>query len=516
MLALIFPNFGWDWLAWLALVPLQMVVARAPRVRDAFWPGYLAGAIFFGVSCYWIAGTVHRFGGNSPAVSAVVFVLFLALMGVYLAIYAGVGAWLGRWCGQRYLPLPFVWVGVEWLRTYTPMGGFPWNLLGYSQVDHAGFMLVTPFAGIYGAGFLIVLANTLLAALLARFIDAGREPRRAPRALPTTLDAIGLGLVLAFATLPYHRPATPPGGLIVRMVQPDTPLDHAWTPTEFQSFLARQTALSLGQPVAGAVERTGAANPNLILWPEQPAPLFWELDPRLRAVTAQVEALTHASMLFEEVAFARGPNGAPDENRPYNSALLVEPDGTTERYDKMHLVPFGEYVPLPGWVQRVGGIGKIVAQAGDFIPGRRPIIFHIAGGSFGALICYESIFPNQVRDEVRQGAEWLVNLSDDGWYGSSSAAAQDETMARARAIENRRWLLRDTNDGFTTTIDPYGRVTAQLPRWQLGVLDAHFAAVTDTTFYTRHGDWFLWVCAVMMGLCVGFGWGGRRRRSHAS
>lgn len=492
-LAAVFPLLGWDWMAWFALVPLLIVVARAGNWWRALAPGYVAGVMFFAVSCPWIATTIHNYGDLSSATAGLVFVLFLLLMGSFLAVFALLGYAIGRGLGHRLLPLPFLWVAVELLRTYTPMGGFPWNLLGSSQAAHAGFMLVAPVAGVYGASFLIALANTLLAGLLLRFYDERNAPR--PRPWPTRMDGVlaaGLGLILAFATLPYHPPSLPVRTLRARLVQPNTPLKGNWTNARLRSFLDEQLRLSAPAKAPAAA---------LILWPEQPAPLDYALQTEFQAMTAELLSQTRATFVFGEVTYPLTALGAPDFDQPRNSVLVVHPDGTSgERYDKLHLVPFGEYVPLPAWLKHWTGVGKLVQNVGDFVPGKGPVIFSLDGRPFATLICYESIFPELARREVAMGAQWLVNQSDDGWYGASSAAAQGLQMAQVRAIENRRWLLRDTNDGITAVIDPYGRITAALPQRSAGALEASFSPLTELTFYTRHGDWLAYACCGMVAL----------------
>ena len=503
-LPLLFPRIEADWLAWFALVPLFVLTVRAASTRQAFFSGWLSGVLFFAGSCYWIFDTVRQYGGLSTPVAALVFVLFLLLMGVYLGIFAGLGHWLTRGLRHPFFILPFLWTAVELLRTYTPMGGFPWNLLGYSQVDHAGFMLTVTVAGIYGAGFLIASVNALWASLLMRWLAAS-NPERArlgKTLLPTPnggrgmaiVEVLASGLILAFASFPYHAPQTPPSTMQAILVQPNTSLDQQWTPASMQAFLGRMIKLS--QPSATVA---GGSHPDLVLWPEQPAPIYYRLDPAMQAAAAQVVAQTHATFVFGETSFPLGANGLPDQSRPRNSAQLIHADGAPgRRYDKIHLVPFGEYVPLPEWIKNLAGIGKLTSEVGDFIPGQHLVLFQDGNSRFATVICYESVFPNLVRDAVKDGAQWLVNISDDGWYGHSSAGWQGLAMARARAIENRRWLLRDTNDGITAVIDPYGRVVAKLPRYRAMALTAGFSPSNDLTFYTRVGDWPAWLCAILV------------------
>ncbi|MGH9466987.1 MAG: apolipoprotein N-acyltransferase, partial [Terriglobales bacterium] len=243
----------------------------------------------------------------------------------------------------------------------------------------------------------------------------------------------------------------------------------------------------------------------LILWPEQPAPIEYAMQPVFQVMTADLISRSHATFLFDQVTYKLTATGGLDLSQPHNSAQLIRPNGTTgERYDKIHLVPFGEYVPLPHWLQSLLGASKLVQDVGDFVPGHELTLFHLGGHRFAALICYESIFPQLARAETRKGAEWLVNLSDDSWYGHSSAQAQGLMMARTRAIENHRWLLRDTDNGITAVISPYGRVKAELPRDQAGQLTAAFQPLTRLTFYTRHGDWFAYACCLVVLVLLGF------------
>lgn len=485
LLGAAFPSLGWDWLAWFALVPLLLAIARARSSWQALWAGYAAGAAFFAVSCPWIAATVHNYGGLSDGMAGLVFVLFLILMGSYLALFGWAGAWIGRRLGHRLLPLPFLWVAIELFRTYTPMGGFPWNLLGYSQFQHAGFMLVAPLGGIYAASFLIALANVLLAGLL--LLWHGTNSRTLLIA-----EAVGLGLILALATLPYHPPTNGPRTLRALLVQPNAQLRTDWTGATFDRYLRQQVGLSAP---------ASALPVQLIVWPEQPAPLDYAAEPGLQRATAEMVASTQATFLFGEVSYGSNPDGTRDLSQPRNSAQLILANGVTGgRYDKMHLVPFGEYVPLPDWFKRLAGVSKLIQGVGDFVPGDAITLLPLGQYKFGTMICYESIFPDIAREETATGAAFLVNQSDDSWYGRSSAAAQGLMMAQVRAIENRRWLLRDTDDGYTAVVDPYGRITASLPRFRAAALETGFSPQQGLTFYTRHGDWLAYACVGIMGL----------------
>jgi apolipoprotein N-acyltransferase len=194
----------------------------------------------------------------------------------------------------------------------------------------------------------------------------------------------------------------------------------------------------------------------------------------------------------------------------FNSASLIAPSGEWQaRYDKIHLVPFGEYVPFK---TVLGFAQQLTAEVGDFVPGSRRTVFDLGHYKLGAFICYESIFPNEVRQFAANGAQVFVNISNDEWFGHSGAPGQHLNQARMRAIENNCWLLRGTNTGVTASIDPYGRVVDSAPRDVRTSLDAPFSVVTRTTFYTRHGDWFAWLCAIISMSIIITGVVLRRRR----
>jgi apolipoprotein N-acyltransferase len=243
---------------------------------------------------------------------------------------------------------------------------------------------------------------------------------------------------------------------------------------------------------------SGAA-PQLIAWPESPAS-FLDSDPAYRASMEQLAKSTAAPILADDISL--GPRNSDGSYSLYNSASFFRSDGSYGgRYDKIHLVPFGEYVPYKPLFFFAGHL----LDGLPFVPGNRRVVFDDGGRRYGAFICYESIFGDEIRHFAADGAQVLINLSDDGWYGDSSAPWEHLDMARMRAIENDRWLLRATNTGVTAAIDPYGRVVQQMPRHIRGALLARFNYIGEETFYTRHGDWIAWMCAILSALILAMG-----------
>jgi apolipoprotein N-acyltransferase len=283
----------------------------------------------------------------------------------------------------------------------------------------------------------------------------------------------------------------------VTLVQSDIPItDSNWSPEYFEQTLNSLAALSLrpsNQP---------PSTPGLIVWPESPAP-FWATDLHLRHTLADIARSTDSYV----IAGTLGIDHTGEINRRpdvYNSASVIAPDGAwISRYDKSHLVPFGEYVPFEKLFSFAGGLTR---QIGTFSRGRLHAPLFVGDAQAGIFICYESIFPNEVRRFALHGADFFVNISNDGWYGEGGAPLQHLNMARMRAVENNRWLLRDTNTGVTAIIDPFGRVIAKAPRNQRIALQGTYALEESTTFYTRHGDWFPFLCAIitLVGLLLHF------------
>ncbi len=509
-----FPKLSLSWLAWIALVPLMAAMLQDGRKGLAFWAGYAGGVVFFAGSCPWVFTTLHRYGSLNYTVTTLAFILFLALTGIFWALFAASGTWLAR----RFplfapLLLAALWTAIELLRTHVPFGGFPWNLLGASQVNHAGFMLALPLGGVYGASFLVALGNALLASLLRRGWNLwrggqGGRPWPHPGRKATIAEAVILFLLIGFATFPYDPSPPPTAQIGACLVQPVTKFNTQWNDPVYAHFLGR-----MGELTRRCTASTAPGSPaTLVLWPEQPAPLEYQLQPQLQAQLAALATQMHAEIVLEEVGYGVNSQGLPQMNQPHNSALEIKPNGQAgARYDKLHLVPFGEDLPLPNWLLHIPALARWTALAGNFVAGRRMTLFSLGSDRFGVLICYESDFPQLARQMTADGANWLVNLSDDGWYGNSSAAAQSLAGARLRAMENRRWMLRATNDGITAVIDPRGRVTARLPRWQREVLEARFSAHRRLTFYTRHGDWPGRGCAIIVLIFAAISFIPRRR-----
>jgi apolipoprotein N-acyltransferase len=282
------------------------------------------------------------------------------------------------------------------------------------------------------------------------------------------------------------------------LIQENIPVDETWTRDTFQRTLHELTDISV-KAEASALSSSGAINPklgkvDLIVWPESPAPFFTS-DPLFRDPVSQMARSTHTWVVTGAIGTTPAVQNGTSGSKVFNSAALVGPSGDwTARYDKVHLVPFGEYLPFPRLFAFAGGLTR---EVGEFEAGKSRAPLVAGNARLGIFICYESVFPDEVRQFADQGAQVLVNLSNDGWYGDSGAYAQHLNQTRLRAIENDRWILSATDTGVTASIDPYGRTVVRLPRKERGALVAPYGLIFGTTFYTRHGDWFAWLCAII-------------------
>jgi len=503
----IFPLPGLYGLAWVAVAPLIVAIlrARAPETLQldgqarllpaAPWQGFLlgykCGILWFAGTCYWVFDTMHRYGGLPIPAAVLALILFCMYVGLYhgmfgllLALVAGSNvsgskpaAW-GASTRRALVAAPFLWVAVELARTR--ITAFPWELLGYSQTANFALTRVATMVGVYGLSFEIVLVNSVFA---AAFLVAKEQRKR-------LLGAACLAVVILQAGQWLVPPpvATDHTALLV---QPNIPIQtgEMWTKEYFQSTLRDLTAISLHP----AGEKAGQRY-DLIVWPESPSP-FYTNDPLFRDA---VSALAKQSGTWV-VAGSIGVNNLTQTNGGsegiFNSAALVDPHGDwVGRYDKVHLVPFGEYLPFPQLFAFAGGLTK---EVGEFQRGTSRAPLDAGGERFGMFICYESIFPDEVRQGPLEGAQVLLNVSNDGWYGDSGAWKQHLQQTQMRAIENERWLLAGTNTGMTAAIDPDGRIVAATERNVRTTLAAPYALSSGTTFYTRHGDWFAYLCAII-------------------
>ena len=461
LLIFTFPKFSVVWFAPVALAPLLVAVAREPGWKRRFLLSWGAGVVYWFGVCHWIEFVLAFHGGLGEAAGWAVFTLFAMAKAVHMGVFGALaGVLMRRWWAPPAVAA--LWVAVE--VTHGPLG-FAWLALGNAGIDMGIPMRLAPFTGVYGVSFVFALMGTVVAGV------ALRRGRR---------EMLWLAPVLLLGLLPELPPAEPTKEAAL-LVQPKISETEEWTPASADAMKRRQAMVSL----RGALTGPGRP-PAVIVWPEVPAPLYYFDDAVLRGYVDDLARAAKAYVLLGTVA--RTTSGAP-----LNSAALVAPSGgAVSRYDKVNLVPFGEFVPWP-----FGFANKISTEVGDFAAGEEVVVSPMGGHKVGTFICYESVFPNFVRRFAAGGAEVLFNISNDGWFGQSAARRQHLSMVRMRAAENRRWILRATNDGITAAIDSAGRVREMLAPNEEGALHTGFNYVAAQTLYTRTGDWFAWLCGVI-------------------
>jgi apolipoprotein N-acyltransferase len=485
--------------AWFALTPLLFALL-APRsvasphyLRRSTLTAYLCGIVWYALNCYWIYNTMTEYAqGVSPAGGVGILLLFSAALGLYFALFGLLIAFLRKKSGGILIPLavaPFLWTALDLLAArFTSV---PWDQLGYSQVDNLLLTHLAPVTGTYGITFVLVAVNALLAAaLLARSIHAR---------LRIGIGAILLAVLLQLGSFTTAKPS--PTSAYAVLLQPNLNVgrQNLWLGSQWDKHVAwmiqqSQRTCSLaypgmptsGPPLTPAECAQNTPPPGVVIWPEAQSPLLSD-DPRTIALLHNLATATHAPVIAGMLG--------QDQSGIYNSAVFTAPDGKIlGRYDKIHLVPFGEYIPYRNLLFFAH---KLTQQLVDLQRGKVRKVFHSNGHAFGIFICYESIFANEIRPFALHGAQVFVNISDDGWYGNTSAPWQHLNMARMRAIENHRWILLDTNNGITTVIDPKGRVTWSAPRNVVTSLVARYGYESNLTFYTRFGDVFAYLCGII-------------------
>ena len=432
---------------------------------------------------------MYLYGGLPRPIAFLVLFLFSLYLGLYHALFALL-LWLcARSRHGMTLALaisPFLWVAVEIARAR--ITGFPWDLLGNSQVDNSILTRIAPIAGVMGISFLVAAINAVVTLAILR-----RSTARCAFLAVGCLTILAIEAGSASFAPPLQHPTQ-----VAIALQENLSVGAAAREEHGNSVAQELTAFS-NLSIHSAQLQT--VPPAVIIWPEAPSHLQ-SGDPAFRTAMSTLAQATHAPLIIGSLGVDYD-QVSPRGYFLYDSASLFTSAGTYQgRYDKIHLVPWGEYIPFKNFFSFAQ---KLTEGAGDMDRGTARTLFITAGHSYGVFVCYESIFGDEVRGFVANGAQVLVNISDDGWYGDTGAPWQHLNMARMRAIENHRWLLRDTNTGITTAIDPYGRIVNPIPgsgpaprhTRAAFVLPFEFTPPTTLTLYTRYGDWFAYLCCIV-------------------
>jgi apolipoprotein N-acyltransferase len=473
-----FPEINQGWVAWFALAPLFWMMLEARTPAHALGGGLLAGVVRnFGL-LIWIPPVLARYGGIPQTVAWLLFILLLLMQAVFPAAACGLGRALAgtRRAGPLF-PFPFLWVALEFLSHYVFFGGFPWLLLGYSQTEYARLIQIADITGVYGVSFIIAWMNAALVWLMWRRegqpVKVRTWPLVAAVAMLIAAGWYGESSLRRWGSIVPDRKAA--------LLQGNLELDE---PSSSLIWKFREGYEQMASRLAGA-------GIDLLVLPESPSPLAFQHDVNYRKAMQKLAGGFPLGMVFNNIAY-EGENGG---TRYYNSAYFLGPDGTElARYDKIHLVPFGEYVPLRRLFFFAESLTKDVS---DFQAGREYVLADLAGHPASAIICFESVFPALVRRFVSDGSQLIVNLTNDGWYGDTAAPYQHLSMSRWRAVENRRYLLRATNSGISALIDPTGRIQVSTPLLKQYTCVGGFAFIDYRTVYVRCGDAFAAACVII-------------------
>ena len=493
---LCFPNLEFGWLAWFVLIPLHVAIDGLTP-KQSFWWGWFGGIIGFAGTISWVITAMHSFGKVPLVISVFLMILLASYLGLYVGLYTLGVSWFKK-VGPLFLCIaaPSLWVALELLRTYL-FSGFPWALLGYSQYQWLPIIQVADITGVYGISFLIVLVNVTIFQLISWTVSKeslGILPLPWP-SLTFTVVLFCLAFFYGIWQLDRHLEQNLSAEkLTVGVVQANIDQARKWDQSFRQETVNRYDTLS----------RQAAQDTDLLIWPESATPFFFEREPTYQQQVARVVEETDTPLLFGSPTLRRHEDGSP---YLFNSAYLLTTQGEiVGRYDKRHLVPFGEYIPLKSVLffldKLVVGIGDFQSGVGDMTLSLPPNSDHSAL-RFGVAICFEVIFPDLVRQMAKEGTNFLVTITNDAWFGDSVAPYQHFGMVVLRAVENRMAFARSANTGISGFIGPDGRIIATTPVFTQQALSGNIPLRSTTTFYSQYGDVFAWGCVILVTVLSG-------------
>jgi len=478
-----FPKFGTGWMAWFALIPLLLALRTITASLKAGMMGLLTGLVFYIGILYWLPQVVITYGNLPFGLGVLALVLLSIYLSLYLACFAASLVYLRQRGFAEFITAPLLWVCLEFLKTIL-FTGFPWENLAYSQYKYLTIIQFSDITGIYGVSFLIVLVNTIQ-------VDIFMESKKRKRVfLEMIFGCIILFLLLGYGRFSLNRVSSELNraeAMEISLIQGNIDQSVKWSPLYQQESVNIYRTLSL---------RNAPVGEGLIVWPETAMPFFFRENRHFSPQVRSVAKLASDWLLFGSPSYKK----EGEQIWYMNSAFLLSPDGGIEgKYDKIHLVPYGEYVPLRKFFPF---LDKLVEGVGDFKRGEHITPLPLGKHALGVLICYEGIFPRISRDYKRKGAGLLVNITNDAWFGMTSAPYQHLSMTVFRAVENRTFLLRSANTGISAIISPTGQIMKQTDLFRRTVLKGSIKFLDRKTIYTLYGDIFVYVCLILLGLII--------------
>jgi apolipoprotein N-acyltransferase len=481
-----FPKFNLSWMAWVAIVPL-LVVIKECSAGQSFRLGFIGGLTHYLTLLHWLVYTMQAYGKLPAYLAVPVLVLLAAYLALYWGIFALIVSRLTLQPMICFFAVPVLWTALEYIRTHL-LSGFPWALVGYSQGDWFHLIQIVDIFGVYGVSFLVLLGN---AAIYSFWLFKGTGLKKRKVWSPTLSLAVAICLLaagLGYGHWQVSRISRKMGAADhkkIALVQGNIDQDVKWDPAFQEDTIDKYLELSLS---------TKSEHPDLVIWPETATPFYFMYE---KAMTYKVLKGIRAS----ESDFL---TGSPSFERTgesivyFNSAYLIDSDGSVKgKYDKVHLVPYGEYVPFKEWFPF---LGKMVAHVGDFRPGKLGNTLIWEDTFLGVQICFEIIFPKLSQTLVKNGAAILINITNDAWFGNTGAPYQHFSKAVFRAVENRRPLVRAANTGISGIVDPTGKIITRTPLFTEATRIHRVPILEEKSVYTRFGDVFSQICAVASGL----------------
>ncbi len=481
IIVLSFPNFSFSFLAWFSLIPLLYALSKPHKPAFAFLLGELFGIGYFYGTCYWITYSMINYGELPVVIAHLLTLILVAIVSLFPAVFALLTNHIVKKLGVEALVCaPIVWAGVEYLRLH--VSGVGWNALGYSQSFSPSLIWPAKYGGVFLISALVVLISAAITLIICK---------RTRLTVSISITSILVCLAVFFiGKLSIKEILLPKDSINVVVAQAVAPVGVSQS--ELAESLTRQVDLSIQGVTKLRESQTDENQTILVAWPEAPFNFAYDRDENWQKIFAEFTQKHKIYFLFN--GEAKTENGLGE----HNSVLLIAPNGErVGQYNKIHLLPFGEYVPMRGYLPL---IDRIPALAGDYTPANKYSVLDIAGTKVGAFICFESVFPDITRETARAGATAFINVANDGWFGQTPISHQHLAHVVMRAVETNRPLLRVTNVGISAYIDPNGQIKDQTPIFQPALRIWQIAKIKEAlplTFYTRFGDVFAFACILI-------------------